>query len=211
MIVEIILLIPTPNSFLEYNASFSTYDINDNLIHFKIEELLAAYVTVRSVYFLRFVIHFELYYGSRPDRLSRLYTVKFGTFNAFKFLINEKPLNILIVIFIVNYLLLPLQLLLIEGYFSPHFRSINPDLNNFVACVYYQVVTQVTVGYGDIVVITTIGRVFMVISIIIGITTASILLIFFMRLMEQDTNEEQSHARTHFKMQFWAIWKGKTS
>ena len=41
-----------------------------------------------KIYFYRFIIHTELYYGSRPDRLSRLYTVKFGTFNAFKFLIN---------------------------------------------------------------------------------------------------------------------------
>jgi hypothetical protein len=44
----------------------------------------------------------------------------------------------------------------------------------------------------------------MVISIIVGITTASILLIFFMRLMEQDTNEEQSHARIILSMKFWA-------
>lgn len=55
-------------------------------------------------------------------------------------------------------------------------------------------VTQVTVGYGDINVITWIGRAIMVMSVIIGITTTSILLIFFMRLMEQDSNEEQSHA-----------------
>ena len=113
MIVEIILLIPTPNSFMNFNATISATDINGNNIEFRVEELLAAYVTVRSVYFLRFLIHYELYYGSRPDRLSRLYTVKFGTFNAFKFLINEKPLLILMMIFVLNYLLLPLQLLLI--------------------------------------------------------------------------------------------------
>jgi len=50
-------------------------------------------------------------------------------------------------------------------------------------------VTQVTVGYGDITASTYIGRGVMVVSIIIGITTTSIILIFFMRLMEQDTNE----------------------
>ena len=49
-------------------------------------------------------------------------------------------------------------------------------------------------GYGDIVVITHLGRAIIVLSVIIGITTTSILLIFFMRLMEQDTSEEESHA-----------------
>ena len=49
-------------------------------------------------------------------------------------------------------------------------------------------VTQVTVGYGDIVVVTYWGRVIIVLSIIIGITTTSILLTFFMRVMEQYTS-----------------------
>jgi len=80
-----------------------------------------------------------------------------------------------------------------------------------VACVYYQVVTQVTVGYGDITVITTLGRVHVVLSIVVGITTASILLIFFMRFMEQDTNEEQSHACTHSLIQCWAFSRERRS
>lgn len=91
------------------------HDIFGQPIQLSVEDLLAAYITFRSIYFLKFLIHFELYYGSRPDRLSRLYTVKFGTFNAFKFLINEKPQVILIVIFVLNYLLLPLVLMLVEG------------------------------------------------------------------------------------------------
>ncbi len=82
------LLIPTPNIFMSSSAVWRVSNIYGIEIEMRVEELLAAYVTLRSLYFLKFLIHFELYYGSRPDRLSRLYTVKFGTFNAFKFLIN---------------------------------------------------------------------------------------------------------------------------
>ena len=67
-------------------------------------------------------------------------------------------------------------------------------MDSFIACLYYQAVTQVTVGYGDITVSTYLGRAIIVVSIIIGITTTSILLIFFMRLMQQDSNEEESHS-----------------
>jgi len=77
---------------------------------------MAAYVLIRCLYFLKFVIHCELYYGSRPDRLSRLYSVNFGTWNAFKFLINEKPAAILMAIGLLNYVFLPLVLLVVEGY-----------------------------------------------------------------------------------------------
>ena len=82
---------------------------------------------IRSIYLLKFFIHTELFYGSRPDRLSRLYTVKFGTFNAFKFLINEKPHFILMVIFVLNYLFLPLFLLLVEGYHPYYLAKSTPD------------------------------------------------------------------------------------
>jgi hypothetical protein len=57
MVIEIVLLIPTPNSFISQGASFSTVDIYGNVIELTLEEVLAAYVTVRSVYFLRFLIH----------------------------------------------------------------------------------------------------------------------------------------------------------
>lgn len=115
MVVEIILLVPTPNNFIDAELSIVSTDTLNNLISFQVEDLLAAYILIRCIYFLKFLIHFELYYGSRPDRLSRLYTVKFGTFNAFKFLINEKPQVIMVVIFLMNYLFLPLLLFLVEG------------------------------------------------------------------------------------------------
>lgn len=58
---------------------------------YNVNDLLTAFLLGRVIYVYKFIIHCELYYGSRPDRLSRLYTVRFGTFNSFKFLINGKP------------------------------------------------------------------------------------------------------------------------
>lgn len=114
MAFEILVIIPCPNPFIGNNLYFESTDISGNTITFAVDDLLSAYVLLRCLYFLKFLIHYELFYGSRPDRLSRLYTVKFGTFNAFKFLINKKPEIILIVIFVLNYLLLPLILLFVE-------------------------------------------------------------------------------------------------
>jgi hypothetical protein len=88
MAFEILVILPCPNPFIGHNITIETSDIGGNEIFFILDDLLSAYVLLRSIYFLKFLIHFELFYGSRPDRLSRLYTVKFGTFNAFKFLIN---------------------------------------------------------------------------------------------------------------------------
>lgn len=58
MIIEIVLLIPTPNSFMNSSATLSVSSIDGSIINFNVEELLAAYVTIRSVYYIRFLIHF---------------------------------------------------------------------------------------------------------------------------------------------------------
>lgn len=80
------------------------------------DALFTVYLLLRSFYVLKFIVHSESYYGSRPDRLSRLYAVRFGTFNAVKYLINEKPFFSLLVIYLMLFLELPLALYIIEGY-----------------------------------------------------------------------------------------------
>ena len=85
-VIEVLFLIPMPNRFL--TGPFSIQGYNGETVQLKIDSIFTVYMMYRGAYILKFLIHSELYYGSRPDRLSRLYTVKFGTFNAVKFLIN---------------------------------------------------------------------------------------------------------------------------
>lgn len=86
LLVELILLIPCPNNYV--TGFISLWDNQGEEVFFDIDELLTVFLFGRVIYVYKFIIHCELYYGSRPDRLSRLYTVKFGTFHSFKFLIN---------------------------------------------------------------------------------------------------------------------------
>jgi hypothetical protein len=80
--------------------------------------------------------------------------------------------------FSLNLIVLPTILLLIEG-------RVNQNLSTFMACLHLTVVTQVTVGYGNIGAETMFGRTALISFILIGVTSTSLLLIFFMRLMEQ--------------------------
>lgn len=53
-------------------------------------------------------------------------------------------------------------------------------------------VTQATVGYGDIVPISIFGRLVTLLIIMAGVTNTALLLILFMRLMELRGEEEES-------------------
>ena len=59
--------------------------------------------------------------------------------------------------------------------------------------MHFAVVTQVTVGYGNIVPITIYGRIISFACVLVGVTSTSLLLIFFMRMMEQSSQEEEAH------------------
>lgn len=115
LLLEVLLYLPCPTSSTDATFSLTTYDLDTK--HLNYNSFISFYLLFnRFLYIIIFLIHSELFYGSRPDRLSRLYTVKFGTFNAIKFLINEKPGSVVKATFSFNFIVLPFAMLLIEGY-----------------------------------------------------------------------------------------------
>jgi|JI6StandDraft_1071083.scaffolds.fasta_scaffold04736_9 hypothetical protein len=112
-IVESLVITPAPNFWVTgsttlFNFSTQEYEVVST------DSLFTVYLLIRTTYILKFLVHSESYYGSRPDRLSRLYAVNFGTFNAVKYLINEKPFASLLIIYLLTILELPLALFIIE-------------------------------------------------------------------------------------------------
>lgn len=86
-LLEVMLYLPTPMRFTDQTFTITTYSSDSTEMNYN--SFISFYLLFnRFIYIIIFLIHSELYYGSRPDRLSRLYTVKFGTFNSVKFLIN---------------------------------------------------------------------------------------------------------------------------
>lgn len=65
-------------------------------------------------------------------------------------------------------------------------------MSSFHSCLYFVVVTQATVGYGDIVPTSIFGRVVTLLIIMAGVTNTALLLILFMRLMDLRGEEEES-------------------
>lgn len=85
-------------------------------------------------------------------------------------------------VFLLNFVILPFSMLIIEG-------PVNSALASFHSCLYFVIVTQVTVGYGDILLMTIFGRLATLLVILAGVTTTALLLILFMKLMELGVSE----------------------
>lgn len=114
LLLEVLFYMLCPMAHTDKTFQITTYEFDTKELNYN--SFISFYMLFnRFVYIIIFLIHSELFYGSRPDRLSRLYTVKFGTFNAIKFLINEKPGSVIKVTFSFNFIILPFAMLLIEG------------------------------------------------------------------------------------------------
>ena len=73
--------------------------------------------------------------------------------------------------YILAMLALPLAMNIIEG-------TINTKFADYYSCLYYFIVSQSTVGYGDMYPVTLLGRIISMIMIIIGLFFTSLILIF---------------------------------
>ena len=58
-----------------------------------------------------------------------------------------------------------------------------------MSCLHFVLVTQVTVGYGDLNVLTIFGRMATIGIVLFGITYTSLLLILFVKEMELNAQE----------------------
>jgi hypothetical protein len=116
IILQVVLYLPAPTAQTDQTFTINTHD--NRTVQINYNSLIFLYLLFNKfLYILIFLIHSEPFYGSRPDRLSRLFSVRFGTFNAVKYLSNENPGKIIKTALIFSIAVLPLALLMIEGYF----------------------------------------------------------------------------------------------
>lgn len=85
--LQVLLYAPFPANLLEGSLEVGAYAGGRRRLDYS--SFVCFYLVYnRYLYLINFYIHSQLYYGSRTDRIARLYTIRFGTFNAIKFLIN---------------------------------------------------------------------------------------------------------------------------
>lgn len=83
--------------------------------------------------------------------------------------------------YILAMLALPLALNILEG-------PINPIFSDYYSCLYYFIISQSTVGYGDMYPVTILGRVISMLMIIIGLFFTSLILIFIVEELKLTSN-----------------------
>lgn len=145
------------------------------------------------------------------SRKSNIRCRKFGTTNSFHFILVslsvDQPFMFAICVFVILWVFYSIVIRITE---SAIYRNINPSdyptfddyvtaasaqstFITYAVCFWYVFISMSTIGYGDIFVTTTFGRIWVVFVVLTGIVVVSILVVVYGNFFNFSKNERQSY------------------
>ena len=173
-ILEVILACLHPNLFFKNKYIKTSEKINLKIVTYNVNDFLILIQSIRLSYLIVIVAICSEFYSARADRVCKMMGKKLDLFFSFRALfIRYRPLMLgycsVIICSILAYML----------------KIINQPLptknnfKNFVDYFWFVVITMTTVGYGDVIPETTLGRIIGCTSAIAGTIVVALIVSFF--------------------------------
>lgn len=164
-----------------------TYEIND---------FLALIMFLRVYCVFRSLINLSRFHDARTYRVAKMMGSKMTRMFAIRSLVDKFPFVTLSVVLIIAVSLLAYSVKLIEG--PAYYVIVNNtntygmDYNLYENCIWNIIITMTTVGYGDYVPFTNLGRLILTLSAVIGTVLVSIFIVTIQK--EIDVNPLEANA-----------------
>lgn len=157
-------------------------------VKYEINDYLTMLMFCRLYLFFRLCLTFSQYMSSRSHRIGALNGCSMNQF-ALKCLMVDKPLQLQSSTMIISVLLFAYTLRIFEhplGMIS----GMNWTFQNSVWCV---IVTMATVGYGDFIPKSVMGRILGILICFWGVVVVSIFVVTLISLLKFETAEEKTY------------------
>jgi len=172
-----------PNPFtINYNVTIYYIQVNQSVTR-NINTMFTVICFFRIYYLFRFLLYTSKYMEPSSDRLYKSFHFNSNYIFSIKAYFQAKSLQ--------TYLTTILILVISMAYLIRIFeKEIQPVLGNYYQSLWYMLITQLTVGYGDLVAKSDEGRIFSFIACVISILMLSLLTISVSNLMNMSQNEK---------------------
>ena len=172
-----------PFPVLDFEISVSAYISKDGFWNFYVSpqqayyfsDILIGLMFLWLIILIRNFFNYSIYSDVFAKRLCERYGFTAGMRFCFKCYIIKFPVITVLSTLTLSILVLSYLIWLTEG---PFYRSLNDGFHHpeqgdfsfypFINCVYYTVITMATVGYGDYVPLTTLGKMIAIFNSILG-------------------------------------------
>lgn len=183
LFIEIILHFLQPLPYISYK--FEMY-ILGNPVTYSVNMLLFLLSTLRFYYFYYIIDKMIIFSSEQAKRIYIFLTKKSNIFIIIKSILKYYGLVSLFILFITITYIYGLYFKVMEDYKRDDSEN---KFKQIVNCIWYIIVTMTSIGYGDIVPLTLVGRIIGVICCISGIFFIAMIFVFLFLYTNLDDDE----------------------
>ena len=142
-----------------------------------LNDFLSIWILIRFYLVVRIILNSSMYADTRANRICRLYGCEPGYFYAAKCYMQESPLMVVIVLFILSIIIMGHALRICEEPLNWTIDNHMMDFSYYMNCWWCIIITMTTVGYGEFYPRTIPGRTVIFITTIWGVFIVSLLVV----------------------------------
>ena len=194
--LEMGVIWPHPMLWLEGFGADHEVNVNTSVLHFptisvtySVNAILSVWALLRLYYVLRLLFIHTLYSSSRAQRVCRMNGGSAGQTFILRCLLKKSPYTLVFSFLAFGVLMGAYAIRIFERPMSPHTAM---DFSSYANCIWYCLITMLTIGYGDYYAVTTPGRVVALGVCIWGVVLVSVMVCFVAEVLGFDAGERNA-------------------
>ena len=194
--LELAIILPHPMLWLEgltanHEVTVSTSGITlpSHSISYTINALLTVWSQLRLYYVLRLLFVETIYSSARAQRICRMNGGSAGQSFALRCLMKDSPYALVLSFLGAGVFCGAYAIRIFERPMSP---STGMDFSSYANCIWYCLITILTVGYGDYYAVTLPGRIIAFLVCLWGIVLVSVMICFVAGMLSFDSGERNA-------------------
>jgi Ion channel len=189
-IMELVLISIHPLPYWDPQFSVSSINLTDKkkyvLTYYRASHVLLAFMFVRMLFLLRTIFNYSMFTDLYSKRLCQTYGFTANVRFTFKCMIIRNPGLTVVCTLTASTFILAYILRIFE---IEYYRSINQiDFDNYFQAIWVIVVTMTTVGFGDLVPYSYIGRIIIMVTSFWGAFLISLVIVSVSKIFELTRN-----------------------
>lgn len=196
ILVEMGIIWPHPMLWLQGIDTDHEVQVNTSALHFSpmlitysINSILSVWSLLRVYYLLRLLFIHTLYSSSRAQRVCRMNGGSAGQTFILRCLVKKNPYALVLCFLAFGVFSGAYAIRIFERPMSPHTAM---DFSSYANCIWYCLITILTIGYGDYYAVTTPGRVIALGVCIWGVVLISVMVCFVAEILAFDAGERNA-------------------
>ena len=183
LIIELFLILLHPNILFKDMSFTLSKDLNLTESKYFINDILLAISMLRIYLIFQSLIATSDFYSGRADRITKMMSINLDLFFGFKCLINKHHFKAVLFCTVILSIVCAIIMQTLDGVVFTR------QSNSIIDYIWTSFVIFTTVGYGDNIALTNIGRFGMVVTALLGIILVSVLIMSLQKIIQLDSHQ----------------------